>query len=41
MKGAVVGELGAQIIGRTFRELRDGDRFWYENIYPQPIIDEI
>ena len=31
LEDAVVGELAATIIGTTFKKLRDGDRFWYEN----------
>ena len=27
--GGIMGELGAKIIGETFRNLREGDRFWY------------
>jgi peroxidase len=24
-----------------FKNLRDGDRFWYENVYPAAVIQEI
>ena len=24
-----------------FKNLRDGDRFWYENVYPAAVIKEI
>lgn len=29
--GGIMGEVGAEIIGQTFKRVRDGDRFWYEN----------
>ena len=29
VSGGVVGELGAEIIGKTFRNLRSSDRLWY------------
>lgn len=41
LPGGVVGELGGTIIGRIFRRLRDGDRLWYENAYPQNVVAEI
>ena len=28
-------------MGETFKNIRDGDRFWYESCYPSEIIDEI
>ena len=37
--GGVMGSLGSQIVGQTFRDLRDGDRFWYEGCYPRQIIN--
>ncbi len=36
--GALVGELTFTILRRQFEALRDGDRFWYENHFPQPMI---
>lgn len=36
--GGVLGELGCLIVGQAFRNLRDGDRFWYENAYPPKVI---
>ena len=41
VRNGVVGELGARIIGQTFKNLRDGDRLWYENAYSDSIINEI
>ena len=32
LPGAMVGELISRIVGDQFLALRDGDRFWYENI---------
>ena len=37
----ISGELGAHIIGVTFANLRNGDRFYFENNYPSDIIAEI
>lgn len=37
LPGAVVGELGAAIIADQFKRLRDGDRFWYQNVLPRPV----
>jgi Ca2+-binding RTX toxin-like protein len=31
MKGAMIGETFGIIIAHTFEDLRDGDRFWYQN----------
>lgn len=33
MRGASVGELTSAIIVDQFERLRDGDRFWYENVF--------
>ncbi len=33
--GAVVGELAFRILRDQFERLRDGDRFWYENVLPR------
>ena len=41
LEGAVLGELGATIVARQFRAIRNGDRFWFENEYPLSIISEI
>lgn len=39
--GAILGELGVQVVGQTFRNVRDADRFWYEGAFPQDVVDEI
>ena len=41
IQNGILGELGSAIVGQTFRNLRDGDRFWFEHAYPQSVIDEI
>ena len=41
INGAILGETGVAIVGNQFRLIRNGDRFWYENAYPQSIIREI
>lgn len=41
LPGGVIGELGGTIIGRVFKRLRDGDRLWYEDAYPQNVVAEI
>ena len=41
VEGGILGELGVEIIGQTFRNLRDGDRFWFEATYPEKVIEEI
>lgn len=39
--GGILGELGSKIVGEVFRNLRNGDRFWYEGGFPPVIINEI
>lgn len=39
VQDGVLGELGVEIVGQTFRNLRDGDRLWYERTFPQSIIN--
>ena len=39
--GAMVGELIGRIVGDQFRALRDGDRFWYENVMTREEIRRI
>lgn len=34
----VLGELGSTIVGTTFRDIRAGDRFWYENYMGSKLI---
>lgn len=29
------------MVGQTFRNLRDADRFWYESAYPANVVSEI
>ena len=29
VNNGILGELGSAIVGQTFRNLRDGDRFWF------------
>jgi peroxidase len=36
-----LGELGIRLNAIQFKVLRDGDRFWYENVYPSTVIKEI
>ena len=31
-RNAVLGPVGAEIVARTFRNIVDGDRFWYKAI---------
>ncbi len=40
-KNAVLGELGAHIVGEGFKRIRDGDRFWYENTMDDILIKQI
>lgn len=37
--GALVGELIFAVVKDQFERLRDGDRFWYENIFPERSIE--
>lgn len=39
--GAMVGELISRIVGDQFRALRDGDRFWFENVMTREQIRRI
>lgn len=39
--GSVLGELGIKLNAFQFKKIRNGDRFWYENIYPDYIVKEI
>jgi len=39
--GAVVGELAFRILKDQFERLRDGDRFWYENVLPRPLVNYV
>ena len=32
VENAMVGELAWHVLASQFRRLRDGDRFWYENV---------
>lgn len=41
INGGILGELGSQIVGTTFKNLRDGDRFWYENVLNHNVLPEI
>jgi hypothetical protein len=36
--GALVGELFFHILTDQFERLRDGDRFWYQNVFPRTMI---
>jgi hypothetical protein len=41
IKGSVVGEIAMTLIARQFKNIRNGDRLWYENAYPEEIIRQI
>lgn len=32
--GGNLGEVGAAIVGETFKRVREGDKYWYESAYP-------
>jgi len=36
--GSVLGELGIRLNAFQFKKIRNGDRFWYENVYPGNIV---
>jgi peroxidase len=36
-----MGEIGIRLNAMQFKKIRDGDRFWYENSYPEEIVKEI
>lgn len=36
--GSVLGELGIRMNAFQFKKIRNGDRFWYENVYPDYIV---
>jgi hypothetical protein len=38
---SMLGELGIRVNGFQFKTIRNADRYWYENTFPQSIIDEI
>lgn len=38
MEGAIVGALNGTIIADQFTRLRDGDRFWYENLFEGDVL---
>ncbi len=40
-RNANIGRLGARIVARQFKNIRDADALWYENWFPQALIDEI
>ncbi len=39
--GASIGELGKTIIADQFQRLRDGDRFWFENVFQGKQLQQI
>ncbi len=41
LPGSSVGELWNTILVDQFERLRDGDRFWYQNIFTGQLLDEI
>lgn len=41
LRGSSVGELTQTIIADQFERLRDGDRFWYENVFEEQDLREL
>ena len=41
MPGSNLGILGATIVAKTFKNIRMGDKFWYESAYSPEDINEI
>lgn len=41
VSGAMVGELLREVLTRQFRLLRNGDRFWYENVFSGAELSEL
>lgn len=41
INNSIVGEIGMTLIARQFKNIRNGDRFWYESAYPDEIIKQI
>lgn len=41
LPGAQVGELLFTVVGDQFRRSRDGDRFWYQNFFSGPLLEEL
>ena len=41
LEDSMYGEFGATVAGVQFKGIRNGDRLWYENAYPQEVVDEI
>ena len=36
-----LGELGVRLNAFQFQKIRNGDRLWYENAYPEAVVREI
>jgi len=41
LPGSNLGILGATIVAKTFKNIRMGDKFWYESAYSPEDINEI
>lgn len=41
LPGAALGSLGAAIVGKTFKTLREGDRLWYERVLNQEQLAQV